>query len=1288
MVGTQLGPYELLEEIGKGGMASVYRAYQASVDRHVAVKVIHKNITNDEVALERFRREARLIARLEHPHILPIYDFDGSHDPPYIVMRYMDSGTLKDVLSRQQLPLNEIGYLLRQVAAALDYAHEQGIIHRDIKPSNIMLDKLGNVIVSDFGIARLVDNQQHASVTGTGGAIGTPDYMSPEQVMSRTDIDGRTDVYALGVTLFQLLTGRMPFTDESVMGVMMKQVQETPPRVTSYNKTLPSELDDVISKALAKEPNQRFATASALANAAVKALGGTISDMPPVLSRAAQLTASGLRSINSKPTTDSKSTPSEQNKIVTVLFANAVDYSEMLVENSGAETARRELQALHEHIQKIITAQDGQLVEHTEHDWMAVWGASATHEDQAEHAAHAALEIQAALRELGKDTFVESDEEPLPIRIGINTGLALLVPGKKKDSFTITGAALTVAQKLADVADGVILISPDTFHDIEGVFDILEDTPLKIRGRKDPLPTYKILAAKARAFYNRINNVAGVETKMAGRESEFKQLQNSYLDAYEESEAQVVTILSEAGLGKSRLVTEFRKWADLRPETWRSFQGRATPAMTQRPYALWREVLSFRFEILDDDPLSVVKQKMENGVATLLGQSDTEMSHLIGFLAGFDFSNSQHIQGLLGDPQQLTSRARQLVFRFFERLGKIQPVVLELEDVHYADDASLDLFTELPIAQPELPLLIIHLARPTLLDRRPAWSNAQSFHKRLTLAPLEKRESRDLARELLQKIPDPPKVLRDLLVDRAEGNPLFMEELVRLLLEDRIILVEGDTWQLEESRLANVRIPPSLIGVMQARMDTLLYTEKLTLQRASAFGRVFHDTFLRAADQTDDMHVGDLPHILDALEKYGFIQRREISSFAGSLEYAFTQGLLRDMLYMTLLERQRRTYHIASGTWLAQTERAEEYLPLIAEHYENAEDFAQAAKHLERAGDKAMQISSFNDAMGLYARIKSPNSRTYLKLAEAQYRLGNYSSARDAIQKAQAIVQTDNDRAAALALMGEMISTQGNYDEAQKILAQAIPLARTSGDSLTLCRALYVMGDVNFRLGNANDALTALNESVKLAIELGDVTRELFALNRLGSVHGILLHEPAEEERIYIKVYERAIAVGNRERAMAALNNLGEVAKSRDDYSLARDYTQQASALACEIGMNLGEAAMTINLGGLDTQLGNLSTARTELCSGLELALQLDALPWIIWGVFYFSNLIYIEGNTEFALKLIGLARSQPAWSIEHQHNLDATLERWSLDSSIVEEDMKKGEALDWHKTIQELLKR
>ncbi|HLY26431.1 MAG TPA: serine/threonine-protein kinase, partial [Aggregatilineales bacterium] len=139
MIGSKLGPYDLIEEIGHGGMASVYRAYQPNMDRFVAVKVIHKSISLNATALERFTREARLIARLEHPHILPVYDYNGQSDPPYIVMRYLPSGTLKDIITREKLSLPDAVFLLNQIASALDYAHRQGVIHRDIKPSNIMV---------------------------------------------------------------------------------------------------------------------------------------------------------------------------------------------------------------------------------------------------------------------------------------------------------------------------------------------------------------------------------------------------------------------------------------------------------------------------------------------------------------------------------------------------------------------------------------------------------------------------------------------------------------------------------------------------------------------------------------------------------------------------------------------------------------------------------------------------------------------------------------------------------------------------------------------------------------------------------------------------------------------------------------------------------------------------------------------------------------------------------------------------------------------------------------------
>ncbi|HYO89362.1 MAG TPA: protein kinase, partial [Candidatus Limnocylindrales bacterium] len=271
MIGTRLGPYEIIEEIGKGGMATVFRAYQPSIGRYVAIKVIHRAIATDDRAVERFQREARLIARLEHPHLLPVYDYDGTHEPPYIVMRYLEGGTLKDVLDKGGLPVVDASYLLRQLSSALDYAHRQGVIHRDIKPSNIMIDIDGNGFLMDFGIARLAASGE--GLTQTGFAVGTPGYMSPEQGMGMDSIDHRADIYALGVMVYQMVTGQMPYSAETPLGIVMKHINEPVPSVRTVNPQLPELLDHALLRAMAKKPEDRFETATDFADEMTRAVG-------------------------------------------------------------------------------------------------------------------------------------------------------------------------------------------------------------------------------------------------------------------------------------------------------------------------------------------------------------------------------------------------------------------------------------------------------------------------------------------------------------------------------------------------------------------------------------------------------------------------------------------------------------------------------------------------------------------------------------------------------------------------------------------------------------------------------------------------------------------------------------------------------------------------------------------------------------------------------------------------------------------------------------------------------
>jgi len=264
LIGKTVGPYRILEQAGAGGMATVYKAYQPNMDRYIAVKVLPVHLSNDPEFAKRFQREARAIARLEHAHILPVYDYGEYEGITYIAMRYIKAGTLKDRMSAGRLSLDEINHLVSQIGSALDYAHRMGVIHRDIKPGNVLMDEQGDIYLSDFGLARMMEQSQQ--LTGSGVGLGTPAYMSPEQGQGNK-IDHRTDIYALGIILYEMLTGRVPYEAETPMAVVLKHIQGDLPLPHTINTNTPEPVERVILKALAKDPADRYQTTGEMVQA-------------------------------------------------------------------------------------------------------------------------------------------------------------------------------------------------------------------------------------------------------------------------------------------------------------------------------------------------------------------------------------------------------------------------------------------------------------------------------------------------------------------------------------------------------------------------------------------------------------------------------------------------------------------------------------------------------------------------------------------------------------------------------------------------------------------------------------------------------------------------------------------------------------------------------------------------------------------------------------------------------------------------------------------------------------
>jgi serine/threonine protein kinase len=326
LTGRQFGQYQIVAPLGEGGMAAVYKAYQPAMERFVAVKVLPRHMASSDEFVSRFRREAKLLAQLQHPHILPVFDYGEADGHPYIVMPFVHSGTLAELLHKRRLSLSEVRRLMTQIGEALNYAHARGMIHRDIKPSNVLIDELGNCLLTDFGLARMAEAA--TKITTSGTVMGTPAYMSPEQGAG-SNVDQRSDIYSLGIILYEMVTGRVPYTAETPVAVVFKHIQDPLPSARKFNPDLSEAIESVLLKVLAKNPEDRYQTADALTRAVQRAIPEIAMDdevqTPP---------AASAETILSQPYSDIKSTET----VMPSSTAQATKTEAMLTEIATTDT--------------------------------------------------------------------------------------------------------------------------------------------------------------------------------------------------------------------------------------------------------------------------------------------------------------------------------------------------------------------------------------------------------------------------------------------------------------------------------------------------------------------------------------------------------------------------------------------------------------------------------------------------------------------------------------------------------------------------------------------------------------------------------------------------------------------------------------------------------------------------------------------------------------------------------------------------------------------------------------
>ena len=916
----------------------------------------------------------------------------------------------------------------------------------------------------------------------------------------------------------------------------------------------------------------------------------------------------------------------QERKLITVLFADVSGFTAM-AEAMDHEIVTGVINSLWWRVDKAIQDHGGRIDKHIGDAVMALFGTPTAREDDPERAIRAALQMQAAVQkwkeEFSGPSHSQERNPNIQLRIGINTGPALLGSVGTIGEYTAIGNTVNLASRLESAAPaGGILISHDTYQHVRGIFETTALEPIRVKGQSKPIQVYTIGGIRPREYRVAARGVEGIETRTIGREQELAQMQSALEQVARQRQMQLINIVAEAGTGKSRLLYEFVKWLSVQSMSLHVIKGRATRETAQIPYALLRDLFFSSFGIQDQDGVAVARQKLENGMFSQVGEQETTTlySHFIGHLIGLDYSSSPHLKGILGDAQQIRGLAFHYATQFFSDISRERIPVILLEDIHWADRGSLDFFDHLMSSKPDIPLLLIGLTRSTLFEERPEWGNGAAQSLRIDLAPLSEEKCRRLVEEILQKMPDIPPALMDLIVAKAEGSPFYVEELIKVLIDRGVILRDGEPWRAEMGRLSELKVPATLTGLVQARLDSLQTNTRETLQQASVVGRIFW-TQVVARMQNPESRPIQVPtpidHELQTLRAKELIFRYGDGAPEDITEFIFKNVILHNVTYESVLLRLRPVYHqqVAEGLIEISAERINEYAGRVGEHYELAGDLQSAAYWYGRAGKQAQTTYETDAAIHYYQKALDFLSRDpasadaalqleiHLQLGQVMNWQARYSEALENYQAMLDLAKRYKDGIAqSQAMQGSAasLSYRGEHRAALEHAVKAEEMARMVNEPLAIARALWVQGWARYRLGETRAVFPLAEQAVAITRQLNQLDDMGRSLNLLGAAHYVLgqyaLAQIHWEDAL--KIFQE---LGNKQQHLILLNNLGAIADAIGDHETAFLRYQNALEIARDIGNRDGEILYLTNRGGQQVALGNFEAARADLRQAIRL---------------------------------------------------------------------------------------
>jgi class 3 adenylate cyclase/predicted ATPase len=917
---------------------------------------------------------------------------------------------------------------------------------------------------------------------------------------------------------------------------------------------------------------------------------------------------------------------------VSVLFANFHDFSAILdALGEDVTTAARVLNAYYQRAQEVIHRYGGivnKVDMYTHGDkLMALFGAPIAHEDDPERAVRAALDLSQALdaaneevTQLLEASSVVGGQSSMVLhqKVGINTGVVFAgqVGSAKRREYTVMGQHVNLSARLMSASsDGVVTISPSTRRAVEHAIMLRDLPPVRLKGIAEPVPIAQAVAPRADSVKprSRLRSAA-----LVGRDAELQLLLEQGSRSLNGS-GRAIGVVADAGLGKTRLIEEVVQQLVLRSggKTAESVPGfllysAECQSYSQRtPYALARALLSQFFSLGRGNDAEVVTSYVEE-----LAPSMSRFVPLLGELLGVRMEDTPLTAAL--SPEQRHDRALELIEALVFAEAERQPLVLSVDDLHWCDASSLELLQRLAEAAPRSPLLLLFGYRPDQ-SFQPPWSDlASATIVRLRELPTE--ASWALVRELLDGAPPPG---LEPLVERAQGNPFFLEEVVRGLVESGVLVDTGDHWRLS-SALDASSLPGSIEGVITARLDRIDDRSREILQVGAVIGRRFTLPVLSVVAPPLD----DLIEHLDSLVQNDLLVIEEDER---DLTHQFRQSMTRDVAYESILYARRRDLHRRTADWLTHLyyDRLEDQLAVLARHYLLAEDWESAFAFHLRAGRHAQERYANREAIELFTQalqiglqiVRDDDDDEYAlpenavddlagaivelheRLGDVRTLIGEYDTALDHYRAAQAQVQRGAAGVAVAVRLHHQIARvyglRGEYDPALEWIERGMALP-DSGTTPSLVSLLVLGASLNRRKGRHAQALEMAERSLPLAEQIGSISEQARAYRIIGNIR-----LGQGDTRAALDSVRKGLALYEKARDLSGIadahNELANVFFDTGDLAEARSNYEAADAIKQAIGDIYGQGMIACNLGELFRLQDDLDAAITQYERGLDI---------------------------------------------------------------------------------------